>query len=430
MQRRQFLLGQFLLGSSLAVGGLAVNTPLFAKAGKSARVVVVGGGFGGATCAKYLKRFDPRLEVTLVVAAKRYTTCPFSNLVIAGLQELDGLNQHYKKLSAQYAIHIVRDWVKEIDAHKKIIKLKETKKPLSYDRLILSPGIDFKWDTIENYTAATSAIMPHAWQAGSQTLLLRKQLQAMSNGGLVILTVPGDPYRCPPGPYERASLMAHYLKMHKPKSKILILDTKEEFSKKNLFVQAWQQLYPGMIEWIAGSEGGKVVGVDVKEMSVTTDQMQTHKAQVINVIPPQQAGTLVVHQNLVDNTGWSPVNPMSFESSLQKNIHIIGDACMAGKMPKSAFAANNQAKVCAAAVVALLKDQALPVPALTNTCYSLVAPDYAISIAKVYRATEQGIIGIEGSGGNSPENESLAFRSLEARYTRAWYSSIVNDSFF
>jgi sulfide dehydrogenase [flavocytochrome c] flavoprotein chain len=243
-----------------------------------------------------------------------------------------------------------------------------------------------------------------------------------------VISAPANPFRCPPGPYERASLIAYYLKTAKPRSKLIVLDAKDSFSKQRLFQQAWQQLYPGLIEWVSLSNGGKVTSVDPATRTLVTD-FASYKADVANVIPPQRAGHIAEIAGISDATGWCPIDPVTFESRLQPDVHIIGDAAIAGAMPKSAFAANAQAKVCAAAVAALLNDEPPPPPKLINTCYSLVAPDYAISIAGVYQPTNGQLVDVEGAGGVSPTDAPLDFRAREATYAAAWFRTITAQTF-
>lgn len=391
-------------------------------------IVVVGGGFGGATCAKYLRKLaGPAIAITLVEKNRQYVTCPFSNTVIGGLRTLDSLTHNYDALAKKYNIEVVYDSVTRVDGAAKSVSLQSGGK-LSYARLVIAPGIDFKWDVIEGYDAAASEILPHAWKAGAQTTLLRKQLVDMPDGGVVLIAAPADPFRCPPGPYERASLIANYLKQNKPKSKILILDAKDKFSKQPLFQDAWDELYGDMIEWVPGSQGGKVTRVDVKTRSVYADN-STHKAAVVNVIPPQKAGALAHTAGLANETGWCPVDARTFESKLQPNIHVIGDACLGGKMPKSGYSAHSQAKVCAAQIAALLLDQPPLDPSWINTCYSLIAPDYGITVAAVYRATPEGIVDVAGAGGVSPREAPRSLRAAEANYADGWYKSVTADTF-
>jgi sulfide dehydrogenase [flavocytochrome c] flavoprotein chain len=299
---------------------------------------------------------------------------------------------------------------------------------LAYDRLVLAPGIDIRWDALPGYDEAAAELVPHAWKAGEQTLLLRAQLEAMADGGTVVISAPANPFRCPPGPYERASLIAYYLKTKKPRSKLIVLDAKDGFSKQRLFQAAWQQLYPGLLEWVSLSNGGRVTSVDAKTRTLDTD-FATYRADVANVIPPQRAGHIADMAGVSDQTGWCPVDPVTFESRLQPGIHVIGDAAIAGAMPKSAFAANAQAKVCAAAIAALLKDETPFPPKLINTCYSLVAPDYGISIAGVYHPVNGQLADVEGAGGVSPLDAPPDFRALEASYAEAWFRTITAQTF-
>ena len=391
-------------------------------------IVIVGGGFGGSTCAKYLHKFDPSLDITLIEPAKRFVTCPFSNAVLAGLRDLNSISYAYTAHTRR-GVKVIQARVNEIDTVGKKVKLNDGQS-LAYDRLVLSPGIDFKWEAVEGMSASDADVIPHAWQGGTQTTLLQKQITAMPNGGVFIIAPPGNPFRCPPGPYERVSLIAHYLKQHKPKSKILILDAKSKFSKQPLFMQGWEKLYPGMIEWVAGDAGGRIEHVDVANRTLRTETGDKHKGAVINFIPPQKAGKIVITTSLANNDGWCPVNQRSFESITHPGIHIIGDASIAGKMPKSGFAANSQGKVCAAAIVASIHSINMPEPSYVNTCYSLVSPDYGISVAAVYRFNkDKGIYKVKGSGGVSPKDADDVFRAKEARYAAGWYDSITSDAF-
>lgn len=423
LNRRDFLKYAGALSALGALGGCA------SMGGASGpRLVVVGGGFGGATCAKYLRKLaGSAVAITLVEKNKNYITCPFSNTVVGGMRTIDTLTHNYDTLAKKYNIDVVFDTVTAIDAGAKTVAL-QGGKSLSYERLVISPGIDFKWGAIEGYDEAASEAIPHAWKAGAQTLLLRKQLEAMSDGGVVIISAPGDPFRCPPGPYERASLIAHYLKQHKPKSKIVILDAKDKFSKQPLFQDAWDNLYPGMIEWVPGSQGGKVTRADAAGMTLYVDN-SAHKGDVINVIPPQKAGAIAHTAGLVNESGWCPVDPRTFESRLHKNIHVIGDACLGGKMPKSGYAAHSQAKVAAAQIAAILIGQPPVDPSWINTCYSLIAPDYGITVAAVYRATAEGIVDVQGAGGVSPREAARSVRQAEAIYADGWYKSVTADAF-
>jgi sulfide dehydrogenase [flavocytochrome c] flavoprotein subunit len=412
---------------AVLVGATAIIAmPFIARAQTSARVVVVGGGFGGASAARALRHYEPSLEVTLVEPNPIFTACPFSNSVIAGLREIDAQRFGYDAVAAD-GIRFVEASATAVDGPAKRVTL-SSGETFDYDRLILSPGIDISWNGLPGYDEKAAERMPHAWKAGEQTLLLRRQLEAMPDGGTVVMSAPANPFRCPPGPYERASLIAWYLKTKKPKSKLIVLDAKDAFSKQRLFTDAWKQLYPGLLEWVSLSNGGKVTAVDPAAMTLTTD-FATHKADVANVIPPQRAAKIAEAAGVADRTGWCPIDPVTFESKLQPAIHVIGDASIAGAMPKSAFSANAQAKVCAAAVVKLLAGAAPAEPRLLNTCYSLVEPGYGISVAGVYKPTNGQLADIDGAGGTSPPDAPHEVRALEAEFADAWFKTITTEAF-
>ncbi|TAJ34650.1 MAG: cytochrome C [Reyranella sp.] len=410
-------------------GGVAaaVFAPAIASAQAAAgKVVVVGGGYAGATAARTLKTLRPATDVTLVEPNPVYTSCPFSNSVLANLREIGQQQFRYDGIK-RTGVKVAETSVTAVDADAKSVTLADGSK-LPYDRLVMNPGIDFIWNAIQGYDEAASQKMPHAWKAGAQTVLLRQQLQAMEDGGLVVMSVPANPYRCPPGPYERASLIAYWLKVWKPKSKLLLLDAKDAFSKQRLFQNGWAELYPGMIEWVSLSKGGKVTAVDPATLTFTTE-FGSHKAAVANVIPPQRAGAIAAQAGVADRTGWCPVEPVSFESTLRPNIHVLGDAAIMGGMPKSAFAANAQAKVCAAALVELLAGRKAADPILINTCYSLLAADYGISVAGVYRPDKGQLTDVPGAGGNSPLEVVGGFRGQEALYASSWFRTITSEVF-
>jgi NADPH-dependent 2,4-dienoyl-CoA reductase/sulfur reductase-like enzyme len=393
--------------------------------GAGGRVVVVGGGFAGATCARFIHRMASRIGVTLVEASPIFTACPFSNVVIAGLRDLRAQQFNYDRL-ARDGVTVALGSASGIDAEARSVSLADGTR-LPYDRLVLAPGIDIRWDGLPGYTEAAAERMPHAWRAGAQTLLLRRQLESMADGGTVVISAPANPFRCPPGPYERASLIAYYLKTRKPRSKLIVLDAKDAFSKQRLFQNAWTALYPNL-EWISLSKGGKVTSVDVGAMTLVTD-FGRHKADVANVIPPQKAARIAEIAGVADRTGWCPIDPATFESKLRPRVHVIGDASIAGAMPKSAFAANAQAKVCAAAVVKLIIGERPDEPRLANTCYSLVAPDYGISVAGVYRPADGQIKEVEGSGGVSPADAPTSTRAQEAVFANGWFNTITAEVF-
>ncbi len=412
------------------VGGIAASAvplaflrPSYAQS--AARIVVIGGGFGGASCAGALKRLEPKFEVTLVEPNRTFTACPFSNEVIAGLREIDAQQFTYERIAAA-GVTVVAQAATKVDPDKRVVTLADGTS-LAYDRLVLSPGIDLRFDTLPGYDEAASAKMPHAWKAGEQTLLLRKQVEAMEDGGLVVIAAPAGPLRCPPAPYERASLIAHYLKSRKPRSKIIILDAKDVIPQQRLFENAWKELYPGMIERVSLSQGGRVVSVDPATNTVVTD-FGDYKAQVANVIPPQKAGHIAGIAGAADKTGWCPIDPVTFASTLVPNIHVIGDACIGGGIPKSASAANAQGKACAAAVASMIAGAAPSAPKLFGACYNTVAPGYAFSLTGIYQPKDGMFAEIEG-GGTSPIDAPRDVRKREADEAQSWYKTITVEAF-
>ncbi len=411
---------------TLAASGLTLAMPDLVRAQSgAARVVVVGGGFGGATAARYLKRHAPGVQVTLVEPSPRFYTCPFSNLYLGGLRDWDSLGHGFDGLRAA-GIEVVHAEAQDVDGQARTVTLSSGQK-LAWDRLILSPGVDMRWNALAGYDEAAAQRAPHAWKAGPQTQLLRRQLQAMPDGGTFVMVIPENPFRCPPGPYERAAMVAHYLRQHKPRSKVLLLDAKDNFSKKPLFLQGWKALYGDMVEWVGLADDGRVTSVDARALSVQTAFGQTHQADVLNVIPPQQAGWIARRAGVVDASGWVPVKPESFETTQVAGIYALGDATLAAPMPKSAFAANVQGKMAAAAIAAELSGRPVPPAVYANTCYSLLAPGYGISVAGVYRPQHGKLIEVPDSGGISPLQATPGLRAAEAAYGDAWYAAISAD---
>ena len=414
-----------LLASGLALSA-GLSLPRLARATRSAKLVVLGGGFGGATAARYLKRLLPSAEVSLVEPNKEYVSCPFSNLVISGLRDLSAQTFRYDALSRE-GIRVVRAMATDVAAASRTVTL-STGDKLPFDRLVMSPGISFRWDALEGYEESVVQAMPHAWKAGSQTVLLQQQLKAMPDGGVVLISVPPAPFRCPPGPYERASLIAHYLKREKPRSKLILLDSNARFSKQPLFTAAWQTHYSSMVEWRGASDFGGVTRVDAGTMQLHTD-FDVERGDVINVIPPQQAGEIAQRAGVADATGWCPVNAISFESRLVPGIHVVGDATIAAPMPKSAFAANQQAKVCAIQVARLLSDLAPQATTLANTCYSYTTAETAISVSGVYRSDDGNFQNVSGAGGMSPADDQSGLAAREAIQAVDWFSAITRETF-
>jgi len=414
--RRQFV-------RSVIYGGLAFyGLPAFARASKPplGHVVIVGAGFAGLTAAKYLRAWSMgNLKVTIIEPNPQFTSCPQSNLVLGGSRTLDQLSFGYDLSRKQHGLHWVKDSVTAVDLANKQVQL--TRGNLSYDRLILAPGVDFNYSKIPGMPVPVADI-PHAWKAGKQTLQLRQQLESMPDGGVFVMTIPTGAYRCPPGPYERACQVAHYFKQHKPRSKVLILDANADItSKKGLFLQSFNGAYQGIIEYHNNSE---ILQLDTASKTIKTD-FETVKADVLNVIPPQLAGKVaqVAGLNNVDGR-WCEVDFVTYASSLQPDVHIIGDSISAG-LPKSAHMATSQAKVCAAAIIDLQTGNAPnPLPVFANTCYSFVDDQQAMHVANVYRydPAKKSMVSAEGGG------VSAKASTQEGEYAQAWAQNIWADT--
>ncbi|NNC67240.1 MAG: FAD-dependent oxidoreductase [Gammaproteobacteria bacterium] len=421
LNRRSFLKAT---SGALATGSLGF--PFLASAAKK-RVVVVGGGVGGLIAARYISKGDSSVEVTIVEPKTHHHTCFMSNEVIGGDRDISTIKFGYDNL-ASHGIKLVQDMVTEVDAEAHKVKTAGGT-TLEYDRLVMSPGISLKYGSIEGYSEEAAEIMPHSWIAGSQTALLRKQLESMEDGGLVVIAAPPNPFRCPPGPYERAAQIAHHLKHNKPKSKLLILDAKDKFSKQDLFMQGYKDVYGEMIEWVAAADtGGGVKSVDTKTMTVSTD-FDDHKVAVANIIPAQKAATIAQDAGLTDDSGWCPVDLGTFESKKHKDIHVIGDASIATGMPKSGYAASTQAKVCAASIVALLNGKEPGTASYANACYSLIAPDYGISVVAVYALAEDRSEIKKLGGGLTPMDATAEARAREVQYAYSWFNNMTAEMF-
>jgi NADPH-dependent 2,4-dienoyl-CoA reductase/sulfur reductase-like enzyme len=410
-------------GIAASAAASVLPSPSLAQ-GTTARIVVIGGGFGGASCARALRKLDPNLQVSLIEPNQTFTACPFSNEVIAGMRELQAQQFTYDKIAAG-GVAVIPQAAVKVDPTARTVTLSDGNS-LSYDRMVLSPGIDLRFDALPGYDEAASAKMPHAWKAGEQTILLRRQIEAMEDGGTVAIAVPAAPLRCPPAPYERASLIAHYLKTRKPRSKVLILDAKDGFSQQKLFEAAWKELYPGMIERIALSQGGRVTAVDPATNTIVTD-FGNYVANVASVIPPQKAGRIAELAGAADNTGWCPIDPTSFASKRVPDIHVIGDACIAGQIPKAASSASAQGKACAAAIVAMISGKAPETPRLGGACYNTVAPGYAFSLSGVYQPKDGQFAEVEGT--TSPVNATRDVRRREAEAAENWFRAITVETF-
>jgi sulfide dehydrogenase [flavocytochrome c] flavoprotein subunit len=391
-----------------------------------AKVVIIGGGAGGATVAHYVRKNAPALEVTLIEPLSRYRSCFFSNLYIGGFRSFESLEHNYDGLE-KLGVRLIHSTATDVDGLKRTVRL-QGGDSIAYDKLVLSPGIALKYEAIEGYSPEAAETMPHAWLgAGAQTRTLVNQLDAMDDGGLVVLAAPPDPYRCPPGPYERVSMIAHYLTTHKPKSKIVVLDPKSKFSKQSLFQDAWLRLYPGMVEWLPGeiSEGG-AKRVDVGAMQVVSGAGEVYKAAVACIIPAQKAGDIAVRAGCADGD-WCPVDFESFASSKMPDVYVLGDAAIAAPMPKSAFSANNQAKVVANSVLAALGVQDKFPARFRNTCWSMLGPDNSVKIGANYLPAAGELKAADSfisAPGEPPEQRAQTFAEAVA-----WYDSITADIF-
>ncbi|MEN8220902.1 MAG: NAD(P)/FAD-dependent oxidoreductase [Pseudomonadota bacterium] len=428
LTRRHFL----TLAAGTAAAGMAGY--YFLAPSTKKKVVIIGGGAGGVIAAKYIRKADTTIDVTLIEQNKHYYTCFMSNEVLSGERSIDSIKYSYDNLSSQHGVNMVYDRAIGIEPAAKKVRL-HGGETIAYDRLIVSPGIDFRWEAIDGYDANLIEKIPHAWKAGEQTIILRRQLEAMKDGGTVIIAPPPKPYRCSPAPYERASQIAHYLKLEKPKSKVLILDANQAFAKQALFIEGWKKLYGygtdnSLIEWIPSDQGGNIVSLDADQMTVYAGEFEDeHTADVINIIPAQKAGRIAIESGLADDSGWCPINQKTFESTLHKDIHVIGDACIAGAMPKSGYSANSQAKVCAQAVISALQDTKMVEPSFVNTCYSVVGEDFAISVTGIYRLKDGKIEVSQNASGVSPLEASDQYRKSEVAYAYSWYKNMTHDMF-
>jgi len=414
-----------LTGAGAIAGAWVFPRPVFAQA--KPKVVVIGGGPGGATAAKYIaKDSNGAIEVTLVEPAREFTTCFHSNLYLGGFRDWGSITHSYDKLASNYGIKLVHQAAQAIDRDKKSVRLADGSE-LAYDRLVLSPGIDIKFDSVPGYSEAAAELMPHAWKPGPQTQLLKRQLDALSDGSVIVMVAPPNPYRCPPGPYERASMMAHVLKTkgHKT-SRIIVLDPKDTFSKQALFQEGWEKHYPGMVEWQDPKVHGGIKGVDPKDMTVKTD-LETYKAALVNVIPAQMAGKIARDAGLANQSGYCPIDPANMKSASDSNIAIVGDACIPGEMPKSAFSANSQAKVAAMMIRGELSGARTFPARYTNTCWSLIETDDTVKVGGRYEPKDGKIAAVETFV--SQKNESPQLRKQTQEENMGWYQGITADMF-
>ena len=418
MRRRTFL----ALSAGTAGAGILRNVHAAEpRAQVKAKVVIVGGGFAGASCALLLRRLSPGIGVTLIDPDDRYVTCPMSNSVLAGWRDIKSISVPRHGLE-RAGVNYVRGRITSIDTQLRRAKLAGGG-ILAYDRLVLAPGIRFLWGKPQGYDLAAAQSMPHAWQAGAQTEILAAQLRAMRNGGVFAISVPPGLMRCPPGPFERASLVAAYLRQNKPRSKVLIFDSNNRFPRQDAFTDAWNSLYPKMIEWIPVVEDGAVVRVAAAEKVLYTSG-GAHRVDVANIIPPQAPGLLAAQVGLASDHGWCPIKPETFESSSVANVHVIGDACIADPMPKAASAAITQARQCALAIAAALEGREPPAPVFESVCYSLLARGSALSIHGRYQLTDGAIRQMP-----SPDDAGSSRSAQEAQNAEDWYKGILADAF-
>ena len=418
LNRRAFLGTTAALTATLAA-------PMIARAQTRPHVVVVGGGSGGATAARYLARDGAgAVDVTLIEPSRHYYTCYFSNLYLGGFFEFDDLGHSYGGLASTYGINVVHDWAVGVDRDAKTVSLAGGAS-VPYDRLVLSPGIDFVDGSVPGWSLASQNAMPHAYKAGSQTQLLRAQIEAMPQGGTYAMVAPPNPYRCPPGPYERISMVAHYLREHNPTAKILIADPKESFSKQGLFEEGWNRHYSGMITRIGPDMGGNSIEVDPQAMTLTIDGV-VENVDVCNVIPGQRAGQIAFAAGITDGN-WAPVSAYDMTSKIDPNITVLGDAAAQGAMPKSGFSANSQAKVAANAILASLTGSRAFPARYSNTCWSLIDTEDGVKVGATYEASDEGIVSVDSFV--SQVGEDAETRAATYRESLDWYEAITTDMF-
>jgi len=417
LKRREFLVGAAAGASLLSMPALAQAKP---------RVVVIGGGPGGATAAKYLAKDSAgALDVVLIEPNRRFVTCFHSNLYLGGFRSYDSITHGYETLASAYGVRLNHQAATAVDREKREVVLADGSR-LSYDRLVLSPGVDLRYDSVPGWGQEHEDKLPHAWKAGPQTQLLKARLDAVPDGGLIVMIAPPNPYRCPPGPYERVSMMAHALKRAgKTKAKIVVLDPKETFSKQALFQEGWEKHYPGMVEWLGPKIHEGVKSVDPATNTVTTGFETYQNAALINVIPAQFAGKIARDAGLANQTGYCPINPENMQSALDANITILGDAAIAGDMPKSAFSANSQAKVAAMTIRGELTGSRTFPPRYTNTCWSLIETDDTVKVGGTFEPKDGKIASVTPFVSKIGEDAGLRKQTQEENM--GWYAGITAD---
>ncbi|MGB7432806.1 MAG: NAD(P)/FAD-dependent oxidoreductase [Ahrensia sp.] len=415
---------RLFIGTGVAAAATLSAPAVFAAGHGKPRVVVVGGGAGGATAARYIaKDSKGEIDVTLIEPSREYYTCFFSNLYLGGFKEMDDLGHSYGKIAAG-GVNVVHDWAIGVDRAAKTVSLAGGG-TVPYDKLILSPGIDFVDGAVQGWDLSAQNAMPHAYKGGSQTELLKAQIAAMPEGGVFAMVAPPNPYRCPPGPYERVSMVAHYLKQNNPTAKIIVADPKENFSKMALFQEGWAKHYDGMIDWVGPDFGGGNVVVDASAMTVSIDGEVT-KVDVCNVIPAMKAGRIAELAGVTDGN-WAPVNAADMSTKADPDVYVLGDASQQGDMPKSGFSANSQAKVCANAVRGALTGSKVFPAKFSNTCWSLIDTNDGVKVGATYEATDEKIAKVDGFISATGESEDLRKATYEE--SEGWYSGIVADMF-
>lgn len=413
----------FLAGSGAAASSLAMPSISFGQA--KPRVVVIGGGAGGATAARYIaKDSKGAIDVTLIEASKQYYTCFFSNLYMGGFRDYASIGHSYDGLAVNHGVNVVHDWAMSVDGAAKQVKL-ASGATIGYDKLVLSPGIDMKYESVSGYSVEAQDTMPHGWKSGSQVQLIKSQVENMKEGGTFIMVPPPNPYRCPPGPYERVSMIAHILKQKNPTAKILVLDQKEKFSKQALFEEGWEKHYPGMVEWIGSDFHGGIKNVNPDTMEVETED-ETFKGDAASVVPGQKAGAIAEAAGVTDGD-WAPIIPATMASKADPNIHVLGDASVAASMPKSGFSANSQAKVAANAIRAELTGSKAFPARFANTCWSLIATNDGVKVGANYKAGDEKIEVVDKF--ISKTGEDSALRKTTYEESEGWYSGIAADMF-
>ena len=418
ISRRSFV---GLMASSTA----ALAAPNIAFGAAKPRVVVIGGGAGGATAARYIaKDSKGEIDVTLIEASKHYYTCFFSNLYLGGFRDYGSIGHSYDKLTSNHGVNVVHEWATSVDNAARKVNL-GSGASIGYDKLVLSPGIDLKYDSINGYSAAAQSRMPHAWKSGTQVQVLKDQVMNMREGGTFVMVPPPNPYRCPPGPYERVSMIAHMLKNTNPTASIVIVDPKPKFSKQGLFTAGWEKHYPGMVEWIDSETHGGIKSINAETMEIETD-LETFKADAACVVPAQKAGAIAAAAGVTDGD-WCPIVPASMQSRADENIYVLGDASVASAMPKSGFSANSQAKVAANHIRGSLTGSKVFDARFSNTCWSLVATDDGVKVGANYKAGEEKIEVVDKF--ISKNDEDAATRKTTYEESIGWYSGITNDMF-